>query len=120
MLDLIATLVLIITALLGAIGLFRPRWTMTLLNLAPEGGQQGYSEVRAVNGAMFIGLAFAGLFLPAPAAAVVGFAYLAAALGRLSSIFLDGSGTGMIWRFFGVELLFAVILIASNWSAITG
>jgi len=118
-LDYLAYAILITTVILGGFGLFRPRWTMTLLNLAPEGGNQGYSEIRAVNGAMFVGLGLAGLLLPAPAAAVLGFAYLAAAGGRLCSIFLDDSGTRMIWRFVGVEFLFGVLLIASNWSALS-
>ena len=112
--------ILLLTIILGGFGLIAPRWTMKLLNLAPEGGKQGFSEVRAVNGSMFIGLGLAGLLLPAPAAATVGFGYVAAACGRLVSIALDGSGTGMIWRFALFEALFGIGLIAWQWEAVTG
>lgn len=117
-LEITATVILLLTIFLGGFGLIAPRWTMKLLNLAPEGGKQGFSEVRAVNGAMFVGLGLAGLLLPSPAAAAVGCGYLAAAIGRLTSIALDGSGTGMIWRFALFEALFGIGLIASDWSAI--
>lgn len=114
-LTLAAQAVLVVTIGLGACGLFWPEWVMKLLNLAPEGGRQGFSEVRAVNGALFVGLGLAGLILPAPAAAVVGIGYLAAAFGRFVSIMLDGSGTRMIWRFFGFELAFGLILLVAYW-----
>lgn len=99
----------------GAIGWLAPRYTMAVLDLATDGSALGLSEIRAASGALFVGLGLAALLLRDPLVfVVVGAAYAGAALGRATSIALDGSGSTTSWTFLAVEIAFAAWLILAN------
>ena len=101
--DLINIAFAIVSIALGCFGWLAPRYTMSALDL--EGGQStmGMSEVRASVGALFVGMGCGALLLGTPDAyAMLGFCWAGAALGRLTSIVLDG-GFQKKWVYFIVE-----------------
>ncbi|MEM6851241.1 MAG: DUF4345 family protein [Pseudomonadota bacterium] len=105
----------VITIALGAIGWLRPRFTMEKLGLAAVGGPFGLSEVRAVNGATFVGVGLAALLLATPTAfAMVGALYAGAALGRGTSLILENGRSAACWVFFAIEAGLAAYLLAAN------
>lgn len=106
------------TILFGFVGFLAPGYTMQVLSLATvNGNTMGMSEIRAANGALFIGLGLAGFILQSPVAfQVIGAAYAGAALGRLAGIVIDGAGLQAI-GFFAVEASIAAWLILGNRSA---
>jgi len=114
-LDGLNTVLMIATIVFGAIGYLKPRFTLEKLDLQTDGSPLGLSEIRAANGALFVGLGAAALFIATPISfAMVGFAYAGAALGRITSIFADNSGAKTSWIFFMVEVAFAALLIGLN------
>lgn len=107
--------VMVATIGFGLIGWLLPKRTMKMLGLSTVGKRLGISEIRAVNGALFVGLGVGAIALSEPIAfAVVGFAYAGAALGRLTSIVIDRSGTAASWCFFSVEAVFGGFLVFAN------
>ncbi|WP_172330365.1 DUF4345 family protein [Mangrovicoccus sp. HB161399] len=106
------------TILFGLVGFLAPGYTLQVLSLATvDGSTMGMSEIRAANGALFVGLGLAGLLVKSPVALqVVGAAYAGAAAGRLAGIVIDGAGMQAVW-FFAVEAAFAAWLILGNRSA---
>ena len=100
----------------GLIGWLAPGYTMAKLGLATvPGSEVGKSEIRAANGALFVGLGVGALALGAPVAwAALGCAYAGAALGRLTSIVVDGSGTALSWSFLAVEAALGLWLLLAN------
>lgn len=99
----------------GLIGWLAPRFTMRKLDLTTEGSTLGLSEIRAANGALFVGVALAAIIINAPLAyAMVGFVYAGAAIGRLTSIVLDGSGRLTSWSFLAAEVVIGAYLICAN------
>ncbi len=111
----IANIVLALASVgFGAIGWLAPRYTMGVLALSSDDSTMGVSEIRAASGALFIGLGLGAIFLSTPAAyAMVGFAWGGAAVGRLTSIVVDGPGRKKA-VFFGVEVAIAAALLALN------
>ena len=108
----------VLTIAFGMIGWLAPRFTMKKLGLQTDGTNIGYSEIRAANGALFVGAGAGAMFLSLPAAfAIVGFMYLGAAIGRLTGILFDNAGSIRSWSYFGVEAVFAGFLIIANASA---
>ncbi|MEO0730400.1 MAG: DUF4345 family protein [Pseudomonadota bacterium] len=107
------------TIAFGAIGWLAPRFTMAKLDLATDGSALGLSEIRAANGALFVGLAVAAISIGQPLAYVMlGFMYAGAAIGRLTSIVFDGSGQMTSWSFLAAEVALATWFISANWYAI--
>lgn len=99
---------------LGCFGWLAPRYTMGALDLTPGDSTMGPSEIRASVGALFVGMGVGALFLGAPVAyAMLGFCWLGAAVGRLTSLVLDGRSTKK-WVYFLVEAGVAVPAIALN------
>ena len=87
----------------GAIGWLAPAYTMQTLDLHPGETTMGASEVRASAGALFVGMGAGALMLGTPAAfALLGFCWLGAAVGRATSLAVDGT-TQKKWVFFAVE-----------------
>ncbi|MEO0870649.1 MAG: DUF4345 domain-containing protein [Pseudomonadota bacterium] len=79
--DSLNAVLMIATIVFGAIGYLKPRFTLEKLDLQTDGSPLGLSEIRAANGALFVGLGAAALFIATPIAfAMVGFAYAGAAL----------------------------------------
>jgi len=75
-------------------------------------GPRGTSEIRSVLGGLFVGLGIAVLiFRTASSFATLGIGYLAIALVRTASIFLDGASTPSNWLSLGFEIVFGVLLL---------
>ncbi len=94
----------------GAFGWLAPRYTMEKVDLRDGGSTMGMSEVRAASGALFVMAGVGAIILNTPAAfAMIGFIWGGGALGRATSLILDGQ-TQSKWIFFACEL--AVFLVA--------
>jgi hypothetical protein len=75
----------------------------------------GYSELRASAGGLFVVAAIAAIWLGSPTAyAMLGFAYLGAAIGRTASLILDNPPLVRVLVFGGIEWVFAAWLILAN------
>jgi len=115
MVNMLNTIAVLATIAFGLIGWLKPRYTMRKLDLATKGSELGLSEIRAANGALFVGLGVAALAIYTPIAfAMVGFAYLGAGVGRLSSLILDNSIQKTSVTFFAAEAALASWLIFAN------
>lgn len=113
--DLINIALALVSIGLGAIGWLAPRYTMSVLDIAPVNSTMGLSEIRASSGALFIGLGLGALVLNTPLGyAMVGFAWGGAAVGRLTSIVADGAGNRRKVGFFLTEAAVAAVLLAIN------
>ena len=98
----------------GVIGWLMPKYTLDVLNLKPHTDTMGMSEIRASGGALFVGMGLGALILGTPAAyAMIGFCWLGAAVGRTTSILLDGA-TRKKTGFLVVEIIVAVVVLAIN------
>ena len=115
MVDILNILIALTSIGFGLIGWVAPSYTMNALDLAPkEGSTMGHSEMRAASGALFVGLGLGAFLIGTPAAyAMIGCAWGAAGLGRLTSIFLDGPSRTK-WIFFAVEAVVGIVAIAIN------
>jgi len=99
---------------LGAIGWLAPRYVMGVLDTAPTKSSMGVSEVRASAGALFVGLGVGVVLVGTPDAyAILGAAWMGAAVGRVTSIILDGP-TPKKWGFFICELVVGLGALAIN------
>ena len=88
---------------LGMFGWLAPRFTMKTLNLSDHTDTMGISEISASAGALFVGMGVGALLLRVPEAfLMIGFCWIGAAIGRLTSIIRDGA-TSKKWVFFFVE-----------------
>ena len=104
---------------LGLFGWLAPKYTMSTLDLHPGDSTMGPSEIRASAGALFVGMGVGALILGTPAAYVMlGFCWSGAALGRLTSLVLDGTNRKK-WVFFAVEAGVGAPAILLNLSAIS-
>lgn len=107
----------LLTIAFGGICLVSPSYALGALKLRVDGSNEGKSEMRAASGGAFVVMAAVALALgpTQPLAWVMlGVHYAGAALGRIVSIALDGSGTRKIWAFFAIEAGFAAWLIGAN------
>lgn len=77
---------------LGCFGWLAPRYTMGALDLMAGDTTMGPSEIRASVGALFVGMGIGALIMnSADAYLMLGFCWCGAAIGRLTSIVLDGN-----------------------------
>jgi hypothetical protein len=105
---------------LGAYAMVNPKWASNLVRLVPaEGKVEGSSEFRATYGGLFFlphaFLAWAlisGRMGSDLAAAVMGIAWLGSGLGRLLSMALDKTATGLNWFNVGFEFVLALALLS--------
>ncbi len=114
--DLLNPLIALVSIGFGLIGWLAPGYTMRMIDIGPGtgAGAMGLSEVRAASGALFVGLGVGGLILGTPAAyMMIGFAWGGAALGRATSLLLDGRSRQK-WAFLGVEALVAALALGLN------
>ena len=113
--DLLNILFALLSIGFGAIGWLAPRYTMDKLDTATKNDStMGVSEVRAASGALFVGLGVGALLTGLPGAyAAIGFAWGGGAVGRLTSIVLDGSSRTK-WIFFAVEAVVGILAITIN------
>jgi hypothetical protein len=99
---------------LGAFGWLAPRYTLAALDLQMGSSTMGASEIRASAGALFVGMGLGALILSGPVAyAMLGFCWAGAAVGRATSLALDGRSLRK-WTFFGVEAGVAIVALAGN------
>ncbi|WP_415920536.1 DUF4345 family protein [Tateyamaria sp. SN6-1] len=103
-----------ITVFFGALGWLAPRYTMETVDLADGGSTMGRSEVRAASGALFVLAGLGAVWLGTPAAyAMIGFIWAGGALGRATSLIMDGQ-TRLKWIFFASEVTVATLALAIN------
>jgi hypothetical protein len=95
----------------GFVSLIWPNSVRGFTGLSPDGGR-GITEIRAVLGGFFIALGAAPLILNEPAAyRMLGIAYLAVAVVRGISMFVDESVVQSNIISLVVEIVFGVILV---------
>lgn len=98
----------------GMLGWLMPSYTMRTLDLKDTGSTMGRSEIRAASGALFVMAGIGALILHTPSAfAMIGFIWGGGAVGRLTSLILDGT-TRLKWIFFASEVAIAVIALWVN------
>lgn len=101
--DILNTLFAIASIALGVFGWLAPTYTLGTLNLTAHTDTMGTSEIRASAGCLFVGMGLGALLIGTPEAfAMLGFCWAGAAVGRLTSLALDGQ-TRRKWVFFAVE-----------------
>ena len=101
----------IATILTGAASLFWPLNVQGFTGLTANGGR-GITEIRTVLGALFIGLGAAALYFNAPEPyKMLGIMYLAMALVRGISIFVDDSAISSNVISVIAEVIFGIILV---------
>lgn len=99
---------------LGCYGWLAPKYTMSALDLHPGNTTMGASEIRASAGCLFVGLGLGALILGTPTAfAMIGFAWTGAAIGRLTSLIIDGQNRKK-WIYFAVEASVGIPAILLN------
>ena len=101
--DIINILFALISIALGCFGWLAPKYTMGALNLEGHTDTMGMSEMRASVGCLFVGMGIGALILATPIAyAMLGFCWIGAAVGRLTSCMMDGASRKK-WIYFWVE-----------------
>jgi len=99
---------------LGCFGWLAPRYTLGALDLKMGETTMGASEIRASAGALFVGMGIGALLLGTPEAYVMlGFCWCGAAMGRLTSLILDGTSQKK-WVYFIVEAGVGIAAILLN------
>jgi hypothetical protein len=101
----------IATIATGALSLFAPQSVFGFTGLAAP-GPRGITEIRAVLGGLFIGLGLAPFILREPATyRMLGIGYLAIAVVRLGSMFVDRSFQQSNYISLAVEIALGIILV---------
>lgn len=99
---------------LGLFGWLGPKYTMETLNLRGHTDTMGRSEIRASAGALFVGMGLGAIILATPMAyAMLGFCWFGAAVGRLTSLIIDGK-TVKKFAFFTIEAAVGGIALVGN------
>lgn len=98
------------TAGTGVLALIKPTAVYGFTGLLAD-GPRGISEIRAIFGGLFIALGVAPFIFGETGYRILGFGYLAIALVRLVSIFLDHSKASSNWISLAIEIIFGIILI---------
>ncbi len=112
--DIVNILLALATIGFGAAGWLAPAWTMEKVGLSDTGSTMGTSEVRAASGALFVVAGLAAILIGTPVAyGMLGFVWLGGALGRATSLALDGTSTRK-WGFFATEIGTGAALVILN------
>ncbi|WP_299671587.1 DUF4345 family protein [uncultured Roseobacter sp.] len=99
----------------GLFGFLAPRYTAAALDLAPTESTMGLSEMRASVGGLFVVAGAAALWLDEPLAyAMIGFAFVGAALGRALSLLFDDPPRRKVLIFGGIEAALAAAFLGAN------
>lgn len=108
----LTTTACLLTIAFGLFGFLAPRYTAGALDLETTNSTMGLSELRASVGGLFVVAGAAALWLDAPMAyAMLGFAYMGAALGRAVSLIVDRPPWRKVLVFGGIEAALGVVLI---------
>ena len=102
----------LVTIGVGVVSVVKPTSVYEFTGLQAT-GPRGITEIRAVLGALFIGLGLAPFLLRMEPAAfrAGGIAYLAVGLVRLVSMFVDRSVMQSNWVSLAFEIVFGIILV---------
>jgi len=96
----------------GLLGVFMPKKAARLVGLQAK-TKAGISEFRATYGGVWLAMGIIALIANEPLVyAVVGLAWLGAALGRVVSILVDRASSRQNWLAVMVELIGALLLLA--------
>ncbi len=115
MIDVINIFSAVLTIGFGLFGFVAPRYTAAALDLAPTKSTMGLSEMRASVGGLFVVAGLAAIWLSEPVAyAMIGFAFLGAAMGRLVSLVLDDPPRTKVIVFGGIEAALAIWFLWAN------
>lgn len=98
------------TAATGLLALVKPTAVYGFTGLSADGAR-GISEIRSIFGGLFIALGIAPFIFGEAGYQVLGFGYLAIALVRLVSIFIDHSTASSNLISLVIEIVFGIILI---------
>lgn len=113
--DWINIIAALLSIAIGAISWLAPRYSADALDLTPrDGSTMGLSELRASAGALFVGMGVGALLIGTPTAYIMLAAcWLGAAVGRLTSLALDGQSQKK-WVFFAVEASVGLLVLLAN------
>ena len=102
----------VLTIVVGIVSVVKPTSVYEFTGLQAT-GPRGITEIRAILGAVFIGLGLAPFLLGLNPAAfkASGITYLAVALVRLVSIYIDKSSVQSNWISVASEIVLGVILL---------
>ncbi len=101
----------VLTIVTGLISLIAPRSVFGFTGLEAP-GPRGISEIRSILGGVFIGLGIAVFILGTQQTyQMLGITYLAIAVVRLVSIFVDKASERSNWISLAVEIVFGILLI---------
>lgn len=115
MTDILNILCALLTIGFGLFGFLAPRYTASVLDLAPTHSTMGLSEMRASVGGLFVMAGLAAIWLDEPLAyAMIGFAFVGAAIGRVISILFDKPPVGKVLLFGGIEAALAAWFLWAN------
>ena len=118
--SILALIACVIGGGLGSYALINPRWASKLVRLDPsEGKVEGRSEFRATYGGLFLlphAFAFWAVVATRPgaefAAATLGAAWLGSGIGRIVSIALDKTSSGLNWFNVAFEAALGLMLLS--------
>ena len=115
MIETLNTFAALLTIGFGLFGFLAPRYTASALDLATTSSTMGLSEMRASVGGLFVVAGAAAIWLAEPLAyAMIGFAFVGAALGRVLSLLLDRPPVRKVLIFGGIEAVLAAWFLAAN------
>jgi hypothetical protein len=111
LLKILQLIAVILTIATGLLSLLAPRSVQGFTGLtAPDG--RGITEIRSILGGLFIGLGLAVLVLGTREVyQALGIMYLAIAVVRVVSIFVDRSSVQSNWISFVTEVLLGILLV---------
>lgn len=113
--DIINIIAALLTIGFGLFGFIAPRYTASVLDLAPTASTMGLSEMRASVGGLFVVAGLAALWLGDPLAyAMIGFAFAGAAFGRFLSLIFDKPPVSKVLLFGGIEAALAAWFLIAN------
>lgn len=115
MTDILNIFAALLTIGFGLFGFLAPRYTASALDLAPTHSTMGLSEMRASVGGLFVVAGLAAIWLNEPLGyAMIGFAFVGAALGRAVSLILDKPPVRKVLIFGGIEAALAAWFLFAN------
>ncbi|WP_415403013.1 DUF4345 family protein [Tateyamaria sp. SN3-11] len=115
MIDVLNIIAALLTIAFGLFGFVAPRYTASALDLAPTTSTMGLSEMRASVGGLFVVAGLAAIWLGHPLAyAMIGFAFMGAAMGRVLSLIFDKPPLRKVLIFGGIEAVLAAWFLAAN------
>ena len=115
MIEILNLIAALLTIGFGLFGFLAPRYTAAALDLAPTTSTMGLSEMRASVGGLFVVAGGAAIWLDQPPGyAMIGFAFLGAALGRVLSLIFDAPPVKKVLVFCGIEAALAAWFLWAN------